>query len=244
MKRFIYLFVATILTATNATAQGGFFLKRTGVELGVRPGTDIIYKENAPFYSKTRIGGKLENFCIGASYINENAFYYGKTTGWAADLGYDIHFGKGWGLNVALEYMAITTNHAPEYTTTRIATEDNVFLLPLYFYKQFDVSDKFFIKPTFGIYSGYRNGKITYYREDVPLGGGTPVPSVNTYDISGFAGVNLHGGIGFGYNINDKLALGAMPMYVPYANKNVWGLQLSAGYNFYTEESFDGKAKR
>lgn len=228
--------------SVSAAAQGGFFLKRTGVELGVRPGTDIFYKTNAPFYSKTRVGGKLENFCIGASYIAENSYYYGKTTGWAADLGYDIHFGKGWGLNAALEYMAIVRTETPQYTGTKVVAEDNVFWLPLYFYKQFDVSDKFFIKPTFGIYSGYKSSKLTFYRET--QNGTVAAAPTDAYNTSGLAGFSLQGGIGFGYNLNDNLVLGAMPMYVPYGNKNVWGLQLSAGYNFYTEESFDSKKKR
>jgi hypothetical protein len=233
-----------LAASVSAAAQGGFFVKRTGVELGVRPGTDIIYKTSAPFYSKTRIGGKLENLCIGASYIAENSYYNGKTVGWAADLGYDIHFGKGWGLNVALEYMSIMTV-APNPFSNFPATkhEDNVFWLPLYFYKQFDVSDKFFIKPTFGIYAGYRNGK-TYFYTSEQTSSGAIVVRENISTITQPLFPYLHGGIGFGYNVNDNLVLGAMPMYVPYGNKNVWGLQLSAGYNLYTEESFDSKKKR
>jgi Outer membrane protein beta-barrel domain len=232
----------SLVASQSAVAQGGFFLKRTGVELGYRPGTDLLYKTNAPFYSKARIGGKLDNFFIGAGYITANSYYYGLTEGWTADLGYDIAFGKGWGLNLGLGFLSTTFQEKTLIRPSKVETQ--IVDLPLYFYKQFNVSKKFFIKPFLGIYAGAISRKTYYYRTYYNSTTGTYEDRIDSGLTTSLLFPSLHAGLGFGYNVNDNLVLGAMPTYTPYIGNNVYGLQLSVGYNFYTQESFDGKAKR
>jgi hypothetical protein len=229
MKK-LFLFVLLHAIA-QSYGQGGLLLNRNGVELSYlnQFSTDL---------NALRLGGKLDNITLGCAYLNyESSYKYNARNGIGADAGYDWNWKKGWGLNSGFSYYWYQNpNNDPYYNYKGEASR-----LTFNCYKKIDLVEKAtFIKPFIGLQGRFESSVTKQIYSQWNGQTYTPKEHVSVFN-SIYLLANL--GVGLGFNIKN-ITLGLTASYTTlYFTAGIIGVQCTAGYNFYTEKTFDGKSK-